>query len=152
MKKRIHMILAMLIIVVFLIGCKDKSATIAEYHKLETEDFTGMHIMLWDNMKKAKQFTKSQTQDIYDYFSNLEPKESNFKNDENSLESPVYALIFHFNESVYSVSVGENYLLIALNGDYKTIEEAEKNTTLHLISNESINELEEMINKLMDDN
>jgi hypothetical protein len=111
-----------------------------------------MHIMLWDNMKKAKQFTKSQTQDIYDYFSNLEPKESNFKNEENSLESPVYALIFHFNESDYSVSVGENYLMISLNGEYKTIEEAEKNTTLHLISNESINELEEMINKLMDEN
>ncbi len=152
MKRKYQMISIFIILVTLLSGCSDKSTAIGKYHKLEAEELTEIGIMPYDDMKNTKSFLQVQSQEIqdfYDYFLNIEPEKSDVSNEDNTLASPDYAIFLYFKEIEYSVAVGENYILIALNEVYETIEEATENTTIHLVNEEVINEFEKMINKLI---
>ena len=152
MKRKYQMISIFIILVTLLSGCSDKSTTIGKYHKLEAEELTEIGIMPYHDMKNIKPLFQAQsqeTQDLYDYFLNIEPEKSDVSNEDNTLASPDYAIFLHFKEIEYSVAAGENYILIALNKVYETIEEATENTTIHLVNEEVINEFEKMINKLI---
>lgn len=156
MKNKFQIMTLFIIVIILLVGCRDKSKIIGEYHEFTTDDFKGMDIMPFDNMSNMKRLSQIQSQELYEYFLTIQSEESDILTEDNTPaspgESPDYSIIFHFEESDYSATVGEDYIVIALNDIYETIDEVIENTSLHLVNEEIINEFEEMINKLIEDN
>lgn len=153
MNKKVQKMSLLILLVILLVACNNESLTIGEYHKFTTYDFKGMDIMPFDNMSNMKQFSQSQSQELYDYFLTILPEESDMLTDENTPaspdESPYFSIFFHFKESDYNATVGENYIAIIPNDAFETIEDVTEKTSIHLINEAKIVEFVEMINKLI---
>jgi hypothetical protein len=156
MNKRFKVVSIFIILLVLLAGCNDKAAIIGEYHKFAEYNFKGMDIMPYDNMSNLKRFSKSEAQEIYDYILTIQSEESYNATEKNTTESPgegpYYTIALYFEEREYSATVGENYIAVSLNGVYDTVEEVAGNTSIHLVSEEIMNEFVEMINREINDN
>lgn len=151
MNKKFKIILIFIILVLLLVACKDKSAIIGEYHNFGDYNLKRMDIMAFDNMSNMKGFSKSEGEEIYDYFLGIKSEESGMLAENNSPANPdvnpYYIIALYFEENDYSLTVGEDYILIVLNDEYDTVEEAAENISIHLINEEIINEFIEIINK-----
>jgi len=150
MKKILKMIFTALLFLILLVSCKN-SETLGDYHDLESETFTGMHIMSHDDMSKTKEFLEVQTQEIYDYFMAIKSEESKLLSEDHSLSEPNYSVLLHFENIDYNLAVGDNYIVVLLNKEYQTADEIFKNTSLHLIKEATILDFEAMLEKLLDE-
>ncbi|MDY0235365.1 MAG: hypothetical protein RBR71_05025 [Gudongella sp.] len=156
MNKKFKIVSIFIVLVILLVGCNDKSAIIGEYHNFADYDFKGMDIMPYDNMSNMKRFSRSEAQEIYDYLLTIRSEESGMLTEDNTPAkpgvNPYYIIALYFEENDYSVTVGENYILILLNDAYDSVEEVSENTRIHFVNEEIMNEFIEMINSLINDN
>lgn len=149
MIKKFKILAIFIILMALLVACKDKSSIIGEYHKFADYNFKGMDIMPYANMSNMKRFSKSEAQEIYDYFLTIESEESGMLTEDTTPAkpgvNPDYIIALYFEENDYSLTVGENYILIVLNDEYHTVEEANENISIHLVKEETMNKFLEKI-------
>ncbi len=156
MNKKFKIVSIFIILMVLLVGCKDKAAIIGEYHKFADYNFKGMDIMSFDNMSNIKRFSILEAQEIYDHFLTIKSEESGILSEDNTPANPgvnpFYIIALYFEENDYSVTVGEDYILIAPNDVYDTVGEAAENISIHLVNKEIMNEFVEIIDREINDN
>ncbi|MDY0237100.1 MAG: hypothetical protein RBR71_13825 [Gudongella sp.] len=144
MKKKFKIIAVFIVLVVVLVACKDKSAIIGDYHKFADYNFTGMDVMSYDDMSNIEHFSISEGEEIYNYLLNIKSEESSILAEDNTSANPDvnphYIIALYFEEDDYSVTVGEDYILIGLNHVYNSADQAAENMSIHLVNKETMDE------------
>ena len=144
MNKGFKIISLFIVLVVVLVGCKDKSAIIGDYHKFADYNFKGMDVMSHDNMSNIEHFSISEGQEIYNYLLKIKSEESSILAKDNTSANtdlnPHYIIALYFEENDYSLTVGKDYIIIGPNQISEILDQPAKNASIHLVSEKTIDE------------